>query len=177
MENESDNLTDNHNWSSDIEKQLNNIEINASRYADISKSNYLDLMNQIKYFKIPVIFFSGINSVFAIGLNSFVDQSAVSIVTCIISFFVSLLSSIELYLGITKKIETALTSYRDFYLLSIKINNCLRLDRNHRSELDGRAFLTKCLTEYEQLFNNSNITPDKFEDQLTTTKLEISNPI
>lgn len=176
MENISDDLTDNHNWSSDIEKQLNNIEINASKYADISKTNYLEYQKIIKYFKIPVIFFSGINSVFAIGLNSFVDQTTVSIVTCLISFCVSLLSSIELYLGIQNKIEIALTSYRDFYLLSVKINNCLRLDRNHRSELDGRAFLTKCLTEYEQLFNNSNITPDNFDDQLTN-QIEIKNPI
>ena len=169
--NTDDDMTDNHNWSSDVETQLKNIELNSSKYAEISKNEYLELIKQIKYFKIPVIFFSGVNSVFAIGLNSFIDQSAVSIITCIISFCVSLLSSIELYLGLVRKIEIALQSYKDFYLLSIKINNCLRLDRNHRSELDGRNFLIECLTEYQQLFNRSNITSDTFNDKLVDIEM------
>jgi hypothetical protein len=73
---------------------------------------------------------------------------------------------VELYLGLQKKIETALSSYRDYYLLSVKINNCLRLDRDHRNENDARNFLTECLTQYEQLFGKSNITPECFDDKL-----------
>lgn len=164
------------NWSNDIERQLQNIESNCSKNADISKKDYLLLTDQIKYFRIPVIFLSSINAIASVSLNSYMNQNAVSIITCLVSFSVSLISSVELYLGLQKKIETALSSYRDYYLLSVKINNCLRLERDHRNEHDARNFLTECLTEYEQLFSKSNITPDNFDDQLTS-KLEIKNPL
>ena len=180
MEEKSD-ITDTHNWSDDIEKQLQNIEINCSKNADISKKDYLELSDQIKYFRIPVIFLSSINAIASVSLASYMNQSSVSIITCLVSFSVSLISSVELYLGLQKKIESALSSYRDYYLLSVKINNCLRLDRDHRNENDARAFLTECLTSYEQLFGKSNITPDCFDDKLvgvsppTPTNKEVRN--
>jgi hypothetical protein len=165
MEEKSD-ITDTHNWSADIEQQLKNIETNCSKNADISKKDYLELTDQIKYFRIPVIFLSSINAIASVSLNSYMNQNTVSIITCLISFSVSLISSIELYLGLQKKIEISLSSYRDYYLLSVKINNCLRLDRDHRNENDARNFLTECLTQYEQLFGKSNITPECFDDKL-----------
>lgn len=172
MEEKSD-ITDTHNWSHDIERQLQNIETNCSKNADISKKDYLELTNQIKYFRIPIIFLSSINAIASVSLTSYMNQNAVSISTCLVSFSVSLISSVELYLGLQKKIETALSSYRDYYLLSVKINNCLRLDRDHRNEHDARNFLTECLTEYEQLFGKSNITPDCFDDQLTGSETKV----
>jgi hypothetical protein len=164
---------DTHNWSNDIERQLQNIETNCSKNADISKKDYLELTNQIKYFRIPVIFLSSINAIASVSLTSYMNQSSVSIITCLVSFTVSLISSVELYLGLQKKIETALSSYRDYYLLSVKINNCLRLDRDHRNENDARNFLTECLTQYEQLFGKSNITPECFDDKLVGTSFEM----
>lgn len=161
-----DDLTGCHNWSNDIEHQLKNIETNCSKNADISKREYLLLTDQIKYFRIPVIFLSSINAIASVSLHSYMNQDAVSIITCLVSFSVSLISSIELYLGLQKKIEISLSSYRDYYLLSVKINNVLRLDRDHRCENDARIFLTECLTQYEQLFGKSNITPDCFDDKL-----------
>jgi hypothetical protein len=168
--------TDTHNWSHDIEKQLQNIETNCSKNADISKKDYLELTNQIKYFRIPVIFLSSINAIASVSLTSYMNQSSVSIITCLVSFTVSLISSVELYLGLQKKIETALSSYRDYYLLSVKINNCLRLDRDHRNENDARNFLTECLTQYEQLFGKSNITPECYDDKLCGTETKVSVP-
>jgi hypothetical protein len=177
MEEKSD-ITDTHNWSKDIERQLQNIETNCSKNADISKADYLELTNQIKYFRIPIIFLSSINAIASVSLTSYMNQNAVSIITCLVSFSVSLISSVELYLGLQKKIETALSSYRDYYLLSVKINNCLRLDRDHRNENDARNFLTECLTQYEQLFGKSNITPDCFDDKLTgSNEVSFDKPI
>ena len=163
--------TDEHNWSKDIEEQLQNIEENSTQQAEISKRQYLELIFLQKYFKIPIIVLSGLNSIFAIGLNNFMEQNIVSILNCILGFIVATMGSIELYLGITKKMDIALNSYQSFYILSVKINNCLRLDREHRSECDGRAFLTACLAEYEQLFSQNNITNDNYTDKLTNIEL------
>jgi hypothetical protein len=162
--------TDNHNWSEDVENQIRNVEYNCKKNSQIAKDRYLLLIEHIKYFRIPVIFFSGINSVFAVGLNSYMSQDSVSVITCMISFLVGMISSIEMYLGLTKRIDLANQTYRDFYLLALKINNVLRLKREHRSELDGRSFLIECVNSYEKIFQGSNIYTEKFEDRL------MSNP-
>jgi hypothetical protein len=163
--------TDEHKWSLDVERQLQNIEQNATQQANISKSQYIELIWIQKHFKIPVIILSGMNSIFAIGLNNFINQNAVSVLNCILAFIVGVMGSIELYLGITMKMNIALNSYQSFYLLSVKINNCLRLERDHRNEMDGKAFLVQCLNEYEQLFQQNNITADFYEDKLTNVEL------
>jgi len=164
--------TDQHNWSEDLEKRLEAIQDNSAQQALISKQEYLDLMNQQKFFKIPVIVLSGINSVFAVGLNAYASQSAVSIINCILAFVCATIGSIELYLNITRKIEVSLSSFQSFYLLSIKINNTLKLEREHRTILDGRAFLADCLNEYESLFTNNNVSPININDKLVMVKIE-----
>ena len=172
---EPDDETTEHDWSNDVEYQLKSIEQNAIQQAQISKQNYLYLVYIQRYFAIPKIVLSSMISVFSIGLNNFISQSAVSILTCILGFVVATLGSIELYLGITRKVDISMASFQNFYLLSIKINNCLRLDRSHRNELNGRSFLTACLAEYEQIFQQSNITNDSYEDRLTNLELKIKS--
>jgi hypothetical protein len=164
--------TDEHNWSCDLEKRLEAIQDNSAQQAQISKREYLELMNQQKFFKIPVIILSGINSVFAVGLNAYASQSAVSIINCILAFVCATIGSIELYLNITKKIEISLSSFQSFYLLSIKINSTLKLDREHRTVLDGRAFLADCLNEYEQLFSQNNVSTQNIDDKLIHIELK-----
>jgi len=168
---ETDN-TDQHFWSCDIEQRLEAIQDNSAQQALISKQEYLDLMYLQKFFKIPVIVLSGINSVFAVGLNAYASQSAVSIINCLLAFVCATVGSIELYLNISKKIEVSLNSFQSFYLLSIKINNTLKLDREHRSELDGRKFLSDCLNEYEQLFSQNNVSPENIIDKLVHIELK-----
>jgi len=163
--------TDEHEWSNDVEKQLQFIESNSAIQSFICKTHYLYLVYISRFFKIPNIILSSCISVFSIGLNNYIPQKSVSIINCVLGFMVATMGSIELYLMITKKMDIALSSYQSYYLLSIKINNCLRLDREHRSELNGKSFLTACLNEYEQIFQTANITGDIFEDKLSNIKL------
>jgi hypothetical protein len=51
----------------------------------------------------------------------------------------------------------------------------LRLNRNHRQEINGLSFLTACLAEYEQIFQQNNITNDFYEDRLTNLELKIKS--
>ena len=170
MRSESD-KTDIHNWSRDLEQRLEAIQDNSAQQALVSKQEYLALMYIQKFFKIPVIVLSGINSVFAVGLNNYASQSAVSIINCLLAFVCATIGSIELYLNISKKIEVSLASFQSFYLLSIKINSTLKLDREHRSELDGRKFLADCLNEYEQLFSQNNVSPATIKDRLVNIEV------
>ena len=60
--------------------------------------------------------------------------------------------------------------YRNFYLLSLKINNLLSLKRNQRAENDGHRFLDECLAEYEAVFQSMDITKDTIDDHLIELK-------
>jgi len=163
--------TDEHKWSKDVEERLVAIEHNSAQQVEISKKQYLALIELQKWFKIPVIVLAGINAIFSVGLNQYASQNAVSLINCILSFICGTIGSVELYLNITKKIEIALNSYQSFYLLSIKINNTLKLDRDHRNEMDGQKFLGDCLNEYEKLFQSNNVSPDEYNDTLIEIKI------
>ena len=156
-----------HLWSNDIEERLEAIQNNSAQQALVSKQEYLDLIYLQKFFKIPVIVLSGINSVFAVGLNNYASQDAVSIINCILAFICSVIGSVELYLNISKKIEISLASFQSFYLLSVKINNTLKLKRDNRCELDARKFLDDCLNEYESIFKTNNVNQSNINDRLS----------
>jgi len=153
-------------WSDDIEALLRDMEYNSGILSQIHKTNYLVLHEYIKYFKLPIIVLSSVNSIFSVGLSTYLSQSLVSSINCLISLICGIISSIELYLGLQKKIENELLSYRDYYLLSIKINNCLKLKREHRVEPNGQLFLTDITNEYTGLFESSEIHSQNFRDRL-----------
>ena len=154
-------------WTDDICNLLSNYEHNCSTLANGYKNSYLELIQISKLFKIPIIFLSSANSIVAVGLSAYLDQMMVSNITCLISFICGLISSIELYLGIQKRIESQILSYRSYYLLSVKINNIMRLHPQNRN-CDSMKFLTEIEDEYRDLFLNSNVLVRKMKDRLLT---------
>ena len=143
-------------WTTDVEHVLECISYNSGLMAEHHKSQYQILINNLMYYKIPIIFISSLNSVFAIGLNTYIDQGIVSTITCLLSLLCACISSTELYLSIQRRSDAELTSYRSFYLLALKVNSVLKLNRENRSG-DGDIFLTTCMNEYSSLFENSQV--------------------
>ena len=109
---------------------------------------------------------SSLNSIFSVGLIAWVSQSIVSTTNCILSLVCGIISSVELYFQLTKRIENELLSYREYYLLSTRINSCLKLDREHRMETSGIDFLKDIENKYNSLFEASNVVMFDFVDEL-----------
>ena len=61
-----------------------------------------------------------------------------------------------MYLNIAKRSDIELTSYKNYYLLSIKINAVLKLNKENRVQ-DPKTFLSEIIHEYNSLFNESNV--------------------
>ena len=152
-------------WSADIEEILDNIKCNSGILSNHYKKQYMTLKRQLHMYKIPVIILSGINSIFSVGLTSYLEQNIVSVINCLISLMCSIIVSIELYTETNKKAELSINSYRNYYLLDVKISAVLKLDRTHRAE-NPRQFLQLCISEYTALFNTSNIDIDSLDDKL-----------
>jgi hypothetical protein len=152
-------------WSSDVERILEDIRHNADILAIHHKTSYLGLQSQLVYFRVPLIIFSALNSVFSVGLNVYLEQQTVSTVNCLISLACACISSVELFLQIQKKLEVELSSYQGYYLLGTKISATLKLERTHR-EVEGLTFLNKMISEYNNLFEQSNVGKLNIDDKL-----------
>jgi hypothetical protein len=164
----------NDSWSTDRENLLDSIRYNCAILNELHKQQYFYFKGFSKYFRVPLLLLSGINSVFSIGLNNYIDQKMVSLICCLISLITGIITSIELYLGIETSMANELDASRDFYLLSIDIYKTLQLKRENRS-VDGNVYLESCLSKYSKLFENSNVLTKNIKDKLINIDDKIFN--
>lgn len=166
-ENSADSTTE-LSWTKDIETILNHINKNADYLQEEHRKLYLSLKNQLYYYRIPIIIFSSINSVFSVGLTTYVPQTTTSVINCLISLGCACVSAIELFIGINKSMETSLVAYHGYKLLTVKISTCLKLSRANR-ELEGVPFLKEIVNEYNKLLEQSLVISPYLDDILVKT--------
>jgi hypothetical protein len=142
-------------WSEDIDKVLDNIRINCVLLSKLHKQRYFELKSTLKYYRLPVIILNGANSIIAVGLQPYADQGTISLTTSLIALTCGIIGSIELYLGIQKRLENDLISQRDYYLLGIDIYKTLSLNKNNRP-IPAKDFLEKSYNTYTKLVESSS---------------------
>ena len=97
-------------WTQDIEIVLEQIRINSVLLSKEHKKRYFYLLQTLKYFRLPVILLSGVNSIISVGLQPYVNQGAISMMTCLLALLCSIVGSVELYLTIQKSMENEVTA-------------------------------------------------------------------
>lgn len=152
-------------WTADIEFVLENIRVNCVVLSKEHKRQYFIFKDILQYFRLPLIIISGINSIISVGLQPYVTQSIISMVTCLLALICSIIGSIELYLAIQKSMENELTAQRDYYLMSVDIYKTLSLSREHRP-IPAKDYLEKQYNSYCKLIENSNTVMKRLEDRL-----------
>ena len=157
-------------WSNSIEEVLDNIRTNCIILSKLHKQRYFELQSTLKYYRLPVIILNGINSIFAVGLQPYINQGTISLTNSLIALTCGIIGSIELYFGIQKRLENDLISQRDYYLLSIDIFKTLSLDRELRP-LPARDFLEKSYNTYTKLIESSSILVRVKGDELIPINL------
>lgn len=163
-------------WSPDIEAILEKIRINSVVLSNYHKKRYFALKENLKYYRLPVIVISGVNSIVSVGLQPYLKQATISIMTCLLALVCSIIGSIELYLTIQKSMENELISHRDYYLLSIDIYKVLTLGKQHRP-IPAKEYLEKCYNTYCRLIENSNAVGKKIEDTLSKIPVQQLKPV
>ena len=157
-------------WYSDVESILEKIRKNSVILSHHHKKYYIYLKERLKYFRIPIIVLSSINTVLSISLDKYTQYS--SIIICGINLIVTIISSIELFLNIQKQIENNLVLQSGFYSLSINIYKTLQLNRTNRT-VKGLDFLNECFDEYNRLFHLSTL--QSIKDSLTPLEKELED--
>jgi len=157
--------------SDDIEGILDKIRRNSIQLNYAHKQKYEKLKNKLVYFRLPTICLSAINSVFSVGLNSYMPQQQVSVINCLISLVCGIIVSVELYLQIEKAMSVEYDVSKSYYLLSIEIQRFLLTNRANRT-IDCQPFLDKSYNQYTKLFENSRLLKKSIHDTLTDLKDE-----
>ena len=127
-------------------------------------------------FRLPLIILSAFNSFFAVGMQDLMPQTTISIANALISLFCGILTSIELFLNLNKKMEVELTTYKGFYTLGIDIYQFIETtnfnvtDAPNKKNIDDRS--NEMYNRYKELVNASNainIHKLNFTDSLELT--------
>jgi hypothetical protein len=161
-------------WSDDIDRVLNNIRINCIILSKLHKQRYFELKSNLKYYRLPVIILNGANSIIAVGLQPYADQGTISLATSLIALTCGIIGSIELYLGIQKRLENDMMSQRDYYLLGVDIYKTLSLNKNNRP-IPAKDFLEKSYNTYTKLIESSSTLARIKGDKLIPIELNIDN--
>ena len=164
-DNNSTTTTDDNEWSSDVESILRNIQSNCSLMSKHHKKRYLLLKGKLIYFRIPLIVLGSANSVFAVGLTAYLPQQNVSVINCMLSLVCTIITSIELFLGIQSGMEREYVAQREFYLMAVDLFSVLNLERHHR-HINGKRYLEKMLSQYNKLVESSDVVRSKMVDKL-----------
>jgi hypothetical protein len=153
------------NWTTDIEKILENIRINSVNSSQQHKSRYFWFKKISTYFRIPTIVIASFVSVISVGLQNYTAQDHISSLTCLLSLVVGIINSIELYLKLQDNIELELEKSKQFYELASDIFKILNLDVPNRKD-DGQKILNEYYSRYIQLYNESNLMKNNYNDTL-----------
>ena len=154
------------NTTTDIELILEKIRENCVVLSKAHKKQYIYLKEMLKYFRIPVILLSGINSVMSVGLQPFVIQKYITVSVSLVSLLCGIIGSVELYLSISTQMENHLVMNKSFYLLGTDIFKFLSLSPENRTE-DHKLFLEEKFNLYQKLFENSNVIQKNTLDKLS----------
>lgn len=160
--------------SNDIEAVLDKIRQNSNLLANYHRKRYLTLKSRLKYYRIPIIVISSLNSSFAVCLNGFIKQTYISLINMALSLIVGIIGSIEMFYGLTKQMEVELVGSKDFYILSCDIYKWLCLSSENRIT-SPKEFLNESYTRYIKLIETSITLKKRIEDKLVEIPSSLSS--
>lgn len=163
-------------WSADIESFLEQVRINSVLLSKEHKKRYFQLALTLRYFRLPQIIISACSSICSVGLQPYLQQSWISMITCLLGLVCSIIGSIELYLSIQKSMENELLSSKSYYVLAIDIYRTLSLNKQQRP-IPAKEYLDKKYSEYVKLFENSDLLAKKIADKLNPLPIDIPTSI
>lgn len=103
-----------------------------------------------------MIIISTLSASASVGLPAYVNQEAVSGITCSISMIVTVLTSIKLYLNLEDLIKNEHEMSKQFNLLSLDVYKVLHLKQEQRDTI-AVDYLDKTFLTYITLIEKSNL--------------------
>ena len=148
-------------WTTNIERVLDKLRINCCQLSNFHKYKYQHCKGRIKWFRLPIITISSITTFASVGLQEYVKQETISVITSVLSLLVGIISGIEMFMKYQDKMETELITHKEYYKLSIEIYKMISIDRTYR-KVSGKDFLEEKFNEYQKI--KSHCRPEEPSD-------------
>ncbi len=158
-------------WNPNLVGILEKIRLNSVSLSDKHRSRSVELNSMSKWFDLPTILCSVFSSSFQ-SLGT-IPQKQSQLIQVSISMFIAVLTSIKLWLGLTKQITDEVSLSKDFYILSIEIFKILQLQECDRN-CDAVQFMNTCYSQYKALVESSNLLKLR-KDELIRIDIEYSD--
>ena len=126
-------------WNQAIDSLLDKIRLNTVQLTNTHINNHLYYKNCSKYFEIPVIILSVFSGSWAVGSKTYLNQQLISVVSCLISMVITVLTSIKLFIKSTENAAQEQELAKEFKTLALEIFKTLSLPDELR-EIDGIVF-------------------------------------
>jgi len=144
----------NNTWNNEVMEILEKLRKNSLSMYNKHRHRYLEYNSLTKYFDLPIIVCSVFGASFS-SLNSIpVDKT--QLINVSISMFVTILTSIKLYLNLSSNINEEISISKDFYILSIDIFKIVTLNQDDR-HIDPLEFVNGCYSRYIKLIEASSL--------------------
>ena len=103
-------------------------------------------------FTVPILVLSGINSLFAVSTQPFLQQNLISITNACLSLFCGILGSIQMFMKVDTKIHQYVICSHEFKKLSYRISRELSVEPNVRSN-NGKEFVNDAFNEFNSILD------------------------
>jgi len=141
-------------WTTNIERILDKLRINCCQLSNFHKYKYKYCKGQIKWFRLPIITITSVNTFASVGLQEHLQQETISIITSVLSLIIGIITGIEMFMKYQDKMESELATHKEYYRISVDIFKMISIDRQHR-KVTGKDFLEEKFSEYEKIKSRS----------------------
>lgn len=149
-------------WPKETNNILEKIRLNSIKLSNKHRASALSYQHVSRYFDIPIIILSTISS--SLGSNNMIPDTSKETITLLISMFVTIATSVKLYLNITSNLNQEISLSREYYVLAIDIFKNLNLPLDNRPE--HTQYLNDCYSQYVKLIEQSTLNNKIKKDEL-----------
>ena len=159
-------------WTSSQEDFLRKLHLECSLLGEYNRKQYILYSNINKRFSIPILVLSGINSLFAVSTQPFLQQGVISITNACLSLFCGILGSIQLFMKIDSKIHNFVVCSHEFHKLAYKISKEMTVEREVRVG-DGKQFVLEVFNEFNSTLDKQEVREKKLREYLALAAADV----
>lgn len=164
-------------WNEETILLLEKVRRNSIYLSEYHRDRFYHFKSFSKYFDLPVLILSSVGASASIGLQPYLPQPTISVISCIVGLIVSIITSIKLYLNISDAMTNELKMSKDFYTLGIEVFRVLSLNPKDRT-MGAVEYMNSKYSHYTKLMESSNLLKKKFlKDELATRHVEEIQPL
>jgi len=163
-------------WNEETILLLEKLRRNSIYLSEYHRNRFYHFKSFSKYFDLPVLILSSIGASASIGLQPYLPQPTISVISCIVGLIVSIITSIKLYLNISDVMTNELKMSKDFYSLAIEVYRVLSMNPRDRT-MGAVEYMNSSYSHYTKLMESSNLLKKKFlKDELAARHVEGPQP-